>query len=346
MTVKYYLYDGGYFERDIATLPPGAIQTTQRPAIYYTWNGSTWVFDSTMAKAYWKPIIDPEIRRTDKFMFADQETSVVQSALTYRNILKSLENSPSAGQVMPSVPTELQDDTYYSTPTANYNLFPGGQVVNAVYPAGNYTVLRTDYFIGVDTTSTRTITLPTNALNNQIFCIKDISGQAATNPITIQGNGKTIEGASSFLVSTNFSSVFLIQKDSTWLISGAYNYPTATARTFVSPTVSLTATGPQNICITPIGFRFYPSSLIFELTTVAGLVTPPTLSLGIIGSLTSILGATLLTGVSSVNNILRFNLGTTAISSIAGNTQVAINTTIGAVATSYTGRFILQGICL
>lgn len=62
--------------------------------------------------------------------------------------------------------------------------------------ATSYTVLTTDTIIGVTSTaSARTITLPNAALvPNQVFVVKDQSGAAATNNITVKSTAGTLDG--------------------------------------------------------------------------------------------------------------------------------------------------------
>lgn len=94
-----------------------------------------------------------------------------------------------------------------------------GVKVPVSYP---YTVVSGDFqkMIAVDTTSARTINLP--AATTAMYChIKDISGAAATNNITITPNGSdSIDGVvGSFLVDANYESVNLISDGiSAWYV--------------------------------------------------------------------------------------------------------------------------------
>jgi hypothetical protein len=94
-----------------------------------------------------------------------------------------------------------------------------GVKVPVSYP---YTVVSGDFqkMIAVDTTSARTINLPA-ATTTMYVHIKDISGSAATNNITITPSGSdSIEGAvSSYLVDANYASVNLISDGiSAWYV--------------------------------------------------------------------------------------------------------------------------------
>lgn len=80
--------------------------------------------------------------------------------------------------------------------------------------AGNYTIIAADPdYIGITSTAAaRTITLPTANLlaPGRTFTVKDESGAAATNNITVQRAGTdTIEGANTKVINTNYGSVRL-----------------------------------------------------------------------------------------------------------------------------------------
>ena len=77
--------------------------------------------------------------------------------------------------------------------------------------ATNYTVLNTDYIIAVTSTAAaRTITLPDSGNTAaQTYVIKDESGAAATNNISVTVNGgtKTIDGVTTYVINTNYGSI-------------------------------------------------------------------------------------------------------------------------------------------
>jgi hypothetical protein len=75
---------------------------------------------------------------------------------------------------------------------------------NASSPSDAW-VAGTDYMLAVTTSSTpQTETLPANPSNGDTYAVKDASGNAATNNITINGNGNNIEGSGSVTISTNW----------------------------------------------------------------------------------------------------------------------------------------------
>lgn len=93
----------------------------------------------------------------------------------------------------------------------------GGVHVNLTTPgAYPYTSLASDHVILVDSAQARTINLIASPLNGQIYYIKDNVGSAASNNITISGNGKNIDGAASSTINTNYGSKKLVYNGTQW----------------------------------------------------------------------------------------------------------------------------------
>lgn len=91
--------------------------------------------------------------------------------------------------------------------------------------------------------------------------------------------------------------------------------------------------------------RFYPTAAVFELTAVAVLIGVCTLSVGTNGaSYNDLVAATAMTGLTAANGILRVSIALAG--SVAPNTAVYVNITVGATATTYTLRAILEGYYL
>lgn len=87
-----------------------------------------------------------------------------------------------------------------------------GIIVAVRTVAGDITGASSDYILAVSSTaSARTVTVPNSSNTNQIYIIKDTSGGAGTNNITITtpGGVKTFDGATSITISTNYGSVRL-----------------------------------------------------------------------------------------------------------------------------------------
>lgn len=100
-----------------------------------------------------------------------------------------------------------------------------GNVVKITKTATSYVALRTDYYIGVtNTAAARTITLPNTGSSTlapfigQVFIIKDESGAAATNNITVTPNGGNIDGAASYVINTNYGRVEILYDGTNYFV--------------------------------------------------------------------------------------------------------------------------------
>jgi hypothetical protein len=81
------------------------------------------------------------------------------------------------------------------------------------HAASPYTVLSTDYYLGVTVTAgVVTILLPNAPTTGRVFIVKDTAGDSATNNITITtvGGAVTIDGATSYTINTNYEAIQLI----------------------------------------------------------------------------------------------------------------------------------------
>ena len=75
-----------------------------------------------------------------------------------------------------------------------------------------------DYIIMVDTTAARQIHLPTNPIEGDTYQVKDKTGTANANNITINGSGKNIDGSSTYLINVNYATVKLVYNDTQWSV--------------------------------------------------------------------------------------------------------------------------------
>ena len=83
----------------------------------------------------------------------------------------------------------------------------------------NYTILSSDYVVSVGTLSTPiTLNLPSAPTNGDTYIIKDANGSAATNNITINGNGHNLDGFATFVLTTNYENITVIYNGSTWMV--------------------------------------------------------------------------------------------------------------------------------
>lgn len=105
---------------------------------------------------------------------------------------------------------EIKLTNFDGTTTAEIEITPtyirlgGGQLVAQRNTAVNTLVTTGDYFV-IATTNPLTITLPLAPLNGQEFAFKAITA-SVPNPVTINGNGKNIDGAATSLLTSNNAS--------------------------------------------------------------------------------------------------------------------------------------------
>lgn len=93
-----------------------------------------------------------------------------------------------------------------------------GNVPVTIVTTTPFTAALTDYFLGVNIAGPSSIILPVSPLGT-VFIIKDISGNASTNTITITGLGTLIDGAANATISANFGSIQLIFNGTQWSIA-------------------------------------------------------------------------------------------------------------------------------
>lgn len=104
--------------------------------------------------------------------------------------------------------------------TTNKVVYLKGQRRNVTSVTGTYQVLVTDDYIAITTlASPFTITLPASPTTGDAYTIKDAVGNAATNNVTVSGNGANIDGAASIVLSQNYAAVELTYTGTQWSIS-------------------------------------------------------------------------------------------------------------------------------
>lgn len=104
----------------------------------------------------------------------------------------------------------------------------GSQAIKTTNVSADYTITSDDYLIRVTSTAAaRTITLPTAAgIAGRVYEIKDTSGGAGTNNITIDADGtETIDGAATATISAHYGSIKLASNGTNWdLINNTQNH--------------------------------------------------------------------------------------------------------------------------
>lgn len=95
----------------------------------------------------------------------------------------------------------------------NNSVFLQGEYISKATGDSPYTVASTDYYIRCDVSGgVLTIKLPDSPIDYRIFTIKDSTGNAATNNITVTTvtGAVTIDGAASFVMNTNYEAINLL----------------------------------------------------------------------------------------------------------------------------------------
>lgn len=93
-----------------------------------------------------------------------------------------------------------------------------GEIVNntTVVTTNTYTVVNTDYYIGVNYAGPVTITIPASISSGREVVIKDESGNCETNNITV--NAKVDNDANGFILAINNGAVHMLYRGDSWRI--------------------------------------------------------------------------------------------------------------------------------
>ena len=95
------------------------------------------------------------------------------------------------------------------------------EITTTVGEGVTYTIDHDINYIGV-LGDTVTINLPLEPIEYIEYTITDLRGDAETNPITINGNGKLINGETSAIIDTNYGSFTFKYSGSFWYIISLY----------------------------------------------------------------------------------------------------------------------------
>jgi hypothetical protein len=170
------------------------------------------------------------------------------------------------------------DVTLTSTLTANGSVGTAGQVLTStatgvywseirgawISVANTYTASSGDAIMATTTAGSFTVTLPSSPLTGAIVVIAD-GNDFLTNPLTVNGNGKLIEGYDTFTLNVKNVKVEFIYSGTSWQA-----FPTITALTADSNTdLTLTA----NSSTVSINSSTGTDVIIPAANTTAGIVT-------------------------------------------------------------------------
>lgn len=109
--------------------------------------------------------------------------------------------------------------------------------------------------------------------------------------------------------------------------------------------VDLKVTGPTSLYTVPTGKTLYVTEIIVDITAASGFAVAATARIGKSAAYTEWLAATALTGLNGVGKFLQ--LSKTALGLVhqtfTANEVLAVDLTVGATATTLTGRFYVFG---
>lgn len=94
----------------------------------------------------------------------------------------------------------------------------GQRVTYDIVTTTPYTVTDGYYVILVNTSTAKTINLPASPANGDVYNVKDMTGNASANNITVSGNGKNIEPNPTYVMNTNYASSVFMYNGTTWSV--------------------------------------------------------------------------------------------------------------------------------
>lgn len=86
-------------------------------------------------------------------------------------------------------------------------------VLPLVYP---YEILKNNQYIIVNASVANTIILPDAPVGNPRYVIKDGTGDSGANPITIDGNGNTIDDLPTYVIQSSWGFVGVLWNGTQW----------------------------------------------------------------------------------------------------------------------------------
>ena len=119
--------------------------------------------------------------------------------------------------------TGAMDMASYAMSNVGDVSFVGGMKVKQYLVSANYSIVASDYYIGVtDVSVTKVITLPSAATvgAGKVYVIKDHSGEANQSAyVSIAGSGsEKVDGQSSFDLKAPYESVMVVSDGSNWFV--------------------------------------------------------------------------------------------------------------------------------
>lgn len=157
------------------------------------------------------------------------------------------------------------------------NLFLNQKVV---FTTTHYTVLANDVIIEVTSTAAlRSITLPAPSTSNigKFYIIKDSSGGAATNNITIISASGTVDGAASVVISQNYGAVQVFSDGTSYFTQALYNPSQAAALAsgnWNAYSTTLFTPSPTVVALSSVWTTLFPLSARVSLSGLTQVFPP------------------------------------------------------------------------
>ena len=115
--------------------------------------------------------------------------------------------------------SESNNENVYQKISGTWKRLSRDTLTNILVDSSTYTIQTTDEYIGVNNSGTVNLTLPSASSDGKKYIIKDESGNANTNNITIDTEGsELIDGASSYTLDNNYESITVIKRNGNFYI--------------------------------------------------------------------------------------------------------------------------------
>lgn len=115
-------------------------------------------------------------------------------------------------------PNPSMSGTFTSTGLTNNGFLVVNNTATTTSP---YVVVSTDYIVSMNASGgAKIVHLPNAPTSGRVFVVKDVSGIAATNNITITtvGGVVTIDGATSYVMNVNYQSLMLVFNGTSYFV--------------------------------------------------------------------------------------------------------------------------------
>jgi len=155
-----------------------------------------------------------------------------------------------------------------STPNQTLSIVGSISCMPTAVSGTAYTALSTDSVIDISSTGAFTLTLPAPSSSNvgQIYVVKDVSGNAFTNNITIQSASGNIDGNSSIVIAVNYGYIKLYNDGTHYFSAGEALVPITSSVAWIPALSSTTMTSTTGYYVTGAG----SITLTLPATSVTG----------------------------------------------------------------------------